>query len=81
MTFLPIVERELRVASRRNGTYRTRLAVALTAIVVSGFLLFFYAANLGISRQLLGRYIFQALSGLALAYAIFAGPMDCGLPQ
>jgi len=80
MTFLPIVDRELRVASRRNGTYRTRLAVALAASVISGFLLYFYAANPGITRQLLGQYLFRALSGLALAYSLFAGRLwtaDC----
>src|SRR5260370_32344266 len=80
MTFLPIVDRELRVASRRNGTYRTRLVVALAASVISGFLLFFYAANPGITRQLLGQYLFRALSGLALAYSLFAGRLwtaDC----
>jgi ABC-type transport system involved in cytochrome c biogenesis permease component len=80
MSFLPIVDRELRVASRRNGTYRTRLAVALAASVISGFLLYFYAANPGITRQLLGQYLFRALSGLALAYSLFAGRLwtaDC----
>jgi hypothetical protein len=28
MTFLPIVERELRVAARRRGTYGTRMKIA-----------------------------------------------------
>ena len=43
MTFLPIVDRELRVAARRHSTHSMRLAVALAAILIG---LFFYAANL-----------------------------------
>ena len=36
MTFLPSVDRELRVTARRCSTYRVRLAVALTAMFVAG---------------------------------------------
>jgi hypothetical protein len=43
MTFLPIVARELRVASRRRGTFWTRTVVALGAI---GIGVFFYLANI-----------------------------------
>ena len=39
MTFLPIVERELRVASRRSGTYWSRLQVAVFANGCSNFYL------------------------------------------
>src|SRR5258706_219466 len=40
MTFLPIVERELRVAARRTHSYRTRtLAAFVTCIVLSGILI------------------------------------------
>src|SRR5882757_8578469 len=35
MTFLPIVERELRMAARRKGTYRMRTWTALIAILVT----------------------------------------------
>jgi ABC-type Na+ efflux pump permease subunit len=70
VTFLPIVERELRVAARRHNTYSTRLVVALAGI---GVCVFFYSLNLGASVRLLGRYTFQGLSSLALGYCLFAG--------
>src|SRR5438876_1125316 len=59
MTFLPIVERELLVASRRHATYSTRLVVALVAIVIG---IFFYIANLRTPKHLLAHYIFQGLA-------------------
>ncbi len=70
MTFLPIVQRELLVASRRHSTYSTRLAVALVAIVIG---IFFYVANLRAARNLVAYYIFQGLSVLALFYCLAAG--------
>jgi hypothetical protein len=70
MTFLPIVQRELLVASRRHGTYSTRLLVALVAIVIG---IFFYVANLRAARNLVAYYIFQGLSVLALFYCLAAG--------
>src|SRR5438445_4146393 len=39
MTFLPIVERELRVAARRKNTFWTRMAVALVAVLIAGWAL------------------------------------------
>jgi hypothetical protein len=42
MTFLPIVDRELRVAARRWVTYWGRALFALFAIVIG---LFFYLAH------------------------------------
>jgi hypothetical protein len=70
MTFLPIVERELLVASRRHSTYSTRLLVALVAIVIG---IFFYIANLRTPKHLLAGYIFHGLSVLALLYCLVAG--------
>lgn len=70
MTFLPIVERELLVASRRHSTYSTRLLVALVAIVIGIFL---YVANLRTPRHLVAYYTFQGLSVLALLYCLAAG--------
>jgi len=70
MTFLPIVERELLVASRRHSTYSTRLVVALVAIVIG---IFFYIANLRTPTHLVAKYIFQGLSVLALLYCLAAG--------
>jgi hypothetical protein len=70
MTFLPIVERELLVASRRHSTYSIRLFVALVAIVIG---IFFYVANLRTPKHLVAYYIFQGLSVLALLYCLAAG--------
>jgi preprotein translocase subunit SecE len=70
MTFLPIVERELLVASRRHSTFTTRLVVALVAIVIG---IFFYIANLSTPRHLVANYIFRGLSVLALLYCLAAG--------
>src|SRR2546430_12613699 len=48
MTFLPIVDRELRVAARRPATYWTRLVFAIAgAGIVSLALLFAAAAQTG----------------------------------
>lgn len=70
MTFLPIVDRELRVASRRHSTYWVRLLLALAAIVVSFFL---YIANTRTPRPRVGEEIFGGLSFLALVYGLASG--------
>jgi hypothetical protein len=70
MTSLPIVERELRVAARRHGTYSLRLFIALAAIGVG---VFFYAVNVQMSPTTLGPKIFQGLSALALIYCLASG--------
>src|SRR6266516_6281644 len=59
MTFLPIVDRELRVTARRRSIYRARLAVALAAMFLAGIIL---VINLGAPQHLLGRYVFEGLS-------------------
>jgi ABC-type transport system involved in cytochrome c biogenesis permease component len=75
MTFLPIVERELRVAARRKHTFWTRMAVAVLiagwALLTTGF--FAFPANPG-------HLIFSALSGLAFVYCLLGGILkttDC----
>ena len=70
MTFLPIVGRELRVASRRRGTYWLRLLVALLAIVVGVFVYVAYALG---PTDVLGFRIFIGLAGVAFIYCIAAG--------
>src|SRR5204862_7296570 len=77
MTFLPIVDRELRVTARRRSIYRVRLAVALTAMVVAGFILL---VNLGAPQHQLGRHVFVGLSVLCMIYCLFSGRIstaDC----
>ena len=72
MTFLPIVDRELRVAARRPATYWTRLLFAIAgAGIVSLALLFAAAAQTGASG--IGGWLFYFLSLLALGFSAFAG--------
>ncbi len=78
MTFLPIVERELRVAARRKNTFWTRMAAALAAVLIAGWALlttgfFPFPVNAG-------QMMFSALSGLAFAYCLLGGILkttDC----
>jgi ABC-type transport system involved in cytochrome c biogenesis permease component len=70
MTFLPIVERELRVAARRRGTYRMRLALAVGALLTGTVI---FVATVGATPQQTGQYIFQGLSWLCLLYCLVSG--------
>lgn len=70
MTFLPIVERELRVASRRRSTYFGRLAGAIVALIVGGWMML--AMNNAPPGEL-GKVLFISLSAMLFAYSIAAG--------
>ena len=70
MSFLPIVERELREAARRHSTYAMRLFVAAAAILTG---VFFYLANVRNPPQGIAQSIFLGLSVLALIYCLAAG--------
>lgn len=70
MTFLPIVERELRVAARKKGTYLARFAVGLGAMVLCGIAGLTALLNPSVR---FGTLFFQTLSGLAMAYCLGAG--------
>src|ERR1041385_2390702 len=70
MTFLPIVERELRVAARRHGTYSMRLAIALVAIVIGVFL---PIASLRLPKPTMAHHIFEGLSVIGLLYCLASG--------
>ncbi len=72
MTFLPIVERELRTASRRKSTYRTRLGSALAAICLTTWLLL-TMDSLGGSPGMLSKSIFGTLTTIAFVYCLLAG--------
>jgi len=77
MTFLPIVARELRAASRRRGTYWVRLAIATLAIFVGATIFLIY---LGLPPPAIGQAIFIWLAGLAMAYCLASGRLataDC----
>jgi ABC-type Na+ efflux pump permease subunit len=70
MTFLPIVNRELRVAARRRGTYWSRCSTAALAIV-GGLLV--YLANGDQVSHVIGGIIFGVISGGAFIYCLFTG--------
>ena len=70
MTFLPIVERELRAASRRRGTHWYRAATALTAILLLAGTLWF---EKGTAPKELGQHAFTVLSALFLFGGLVAG--------
>src|SRR5437660_9961889 len=70
MTFLPIVDRELRVTARRRSIYRLRFAVALTAMCLAGTILL---VNLGAPQHQLGRHVFEGLCLLSFIYCLFSG--------
>ena len=72
MRFLPIVERELRVASRKPRTYWTRLIAALTAITLVGWMLMTFSPAAG-DPQSTGKTIFMSLAVIGFFFAVLAG--------
>ena len=80
MTFLPIVERELRVSARRWGTYWMRTWVAMMVIVAS---IWIVLANLDESPQKVAQILFFSVTGGALLYCLLIGvraTADCLIP-
>ena len=74
MTFLPIVERELRVAARLRSTFWVRIAAALVATVIgSAFLWLASASGIGAGGVNVGQILFGVLTWLSLAAALSAG--------
>jgi ABC-type transport system involved in cytochrome c biogenesis permease component len=72
MIFLPIVERELRVAARRRGAFTVRVLVALAAMVaLSGTLS--WLSNRGVPTSAHGAYLFRALLVVGFVYCLLAG--------
>lgn len=69
MTFLPIVDRQLRESSRRPATYRMRSLLALSALAIWFFLLI-AGSNSGIRK---GMMLFIAIGVLALGFCLVAG--------
>lgn len=70
MTFLPIIERELRLAARRSQTYWMRFLVVLVAL--AGWLLILLTSR-HLSNVQLSRFLFIAAGVLALGFSLFAG--------
>ena len=70
MTFLPVVGRELRVASRRRHTYWTRFLAGLAGVALMTWIWFGLANEAEHAR---GQLLFRFMAGLALAYCLFSG--------
>lgn len=81
MTFLPLVERELRVASRQRVTYWLRIVAALVALILgAGFVALTLVGMFPLSTANLGRGLFATLTWIGLVAALLAGPFltsDC----
>jgi len=73
VTFLPIVERELRVASRKRSTFWVRIIAALTALVISAGFLILSRIGWGLGAATMGKALFSTLTWLTLAAALSAG--------
>lgn len=71
MRFLPIVDRELRVASRRRATYWTRFAAALIAIGLYVWTWLVVGENDPGAR--LAITLFYSLATMGFLYSLFAG--------
>jgi len=71
MTFLPIVHRELRIASRKRGTYVSRAIVA--GIVVILWLVISVANSSSMSTAELARTLFWTYGILAMLFALLSG--------
>ncbi|MSU35994.1 MAG: ABC transporter permease, partial [Pedosphaera sp.] len=72
MTILPVVDRELRVVSRRPATYWARSVAAAVALSIAVWWYWVNASGRG-SLNSLGEQLFWMLAGFTMGYAIFAG--------
>src|SRR6266478_4438024 len=70
MTFLPIVERELRSAARKSGTYWLRFFAGL---VLVGVFLFNLFTNSSLPPSSMAKEMFGMMSGLAFVGCLLAG--------
>jgi len=71
MSFLPVVERELRAAARRKATHWARFFAA-GAVIAIGFVLLLGAQRRASTSQL-GQMVFMATSVLGFAFSLLAG--------
>ncbi len=70
MTFLPIVGRELRIASRRGATYWVRCLAALLLIVVGTW---FFLMMQGEAPGDISIFLFQILTGISVLHCLLRG--------
>ena len=74
MTFLPIAERELRVAARKRSTFWLRVAAASVALIIGGgFLITAMAGRFPLGPSSFGKGLFAVLTWLSMAVALSAG--------
>lgn len=71
MILVPVVERELRVASRRAGTYWNRFFSAALAIGMTAWI--WYAMGDSAPRGAVSKTLFYSMSVLCLVYGLTAG--------
>ena len=72
MNCLPIASRELRVAARKRGTFRVRVAAALTALLIG--LVRSFAVYLAPELEVLTPYLLMVLVLLIRPQGLFARP-------
>src|SRR5688572_32427191 len=72
MNFLPIAERELRVAARKRATFWIRLSAALLTMIIASAMLFIFS-KAGGPMPNKGQILFLILAWMAFAYAFAAG--------
>src|SRR5262245_55396258 len=72
MSYLPIVERELRTAARRRSTHRVRFWTAVIGIVAN-FIFLLIATFSGGGVSTIGTRMFQLLTWYAFALCLLAG--------
>ncbi|MDB6065086.1 MAG: hypothetical protein JWR26_1294 [Pedosphaera sp.] len=71
MTFLPIVERELRLAARLTTTYRNRMIVAGVVTLVA--ILMLLIGIMGSVPSRVGAGMFGTLASMAMVFCLFEG--------
>ena len=72
MTFLPIIDRELRVAARKRSTFWLRVASALVGMVIGGAIMMLSRVG-AFGPSAMGNALFGVLTWLALLVALTAG--------
>jgi hypothetical protein len=73
MNFLPIAERELRVAARKRSTFWIRLFAAFITLLIAASLLLIFSSRATGFLPDKGKILFLVLSWMAFAYAFCAG--------
>ncbi|MDX1952434.1 MAG: hypothetical protein SFY81_09625 [Verrucomicrobiota bacterium] len=68
---LPVIERELRVASRKTSTYRRRVLVALFGVLLASFFLLLAAFNA--APRFSGSALFMTMGTLAFLFSLLEG--------